>query len=63
MQNKTRTNEKSKMNPSFRNLSSSLKLSSMKTERVLLTTISPALRIMTHTENGQKYVLNEAINE
>lgn len=35
----------------------------MKTERVLLTTISPALRIMTHTENGQKYVLNEAINE
>lgn len=35
----------------------------MKTERVLLTTISPALRIMTYTENGQKYVLNEAINE
>lgn len=35
----------------------------MKTERVLLTTISSALRIMTHTENGQKYVLNEAINE
>lgn len=35
----------------------------MKAEIFLLSTISPALRIMSHTENGQKYVLNEAINE